>query len=95
MECGEPFGTRASIERVVAKLQDRHWMFSGAAQSRTRVLMMCADCRVQAAANESFDPHAAPQRPRVRTSEDYLAERVAKDNGAARPEDALDTLPNS
>jgi hypothetical protein len=26
-------------------------------------------------ANESFDPHAGPERPKPRTSEDYLRER--------------------
>ena len=75
--CTKPFGTKSAIERVVQKLQDRHWMFSGAAgQDRTRVLMMCEDCRVEAVVNESFDPHTSPQRPKPRTSEDYLRERA-------------------
>ena len=66
------------VERVVAKLQDRHWMFSGeAGQSRLRVLMMCEDCRVEAVVNESFDPHAMPPRPNPRTTDDYLRERAA------------------
>jgi ferredoxin len=73
--CARPFGTRSTIERVVRKLQDTHWMFSGNdGVSRTRVLMMCEDCRVEAVVNESFDPHT-PQRPNPRTTEDYLRER--------------------
>jgi hypothetical protein len=32
--------------------------------------MMCADCRVEAAVNQNFDPHALPPRPRPRTAED-------------------------
>jgi ferredoxin len=76
VSCAKPFGTRASVERVTAKLRDRHWMFSGnEGQARLRVLMMCEDCRVEAVVNESFDPHAMPPRPAPRTTEDYLAER--------------------
>jgi ferredoxin len=75
--CAKPFGTRASVERVVAKLQDRHWMFAGnEGQMRLRVLTMCEDCRVEAVVGESFDPHASPPRPAPRTTDDYLAERA-------------------
>jgi ferredoxin len=79
--CAKAFGTEGAIEAVVKKLADRHWMFSGAAgQERVRVLMMCEDCRVEAAVNASFDPHAPP-RPRPRTAEDYLAERAKGTDG--------------
>jgi ferredoxin len=77
VSCAKPFGTRASVERVMARLQDRHWMFSGnEGQARLRVLMMCEDCRVETVVNESFDPHAMPPRPAPRTTDDYLAERA-------------------
>ncbi|MYZ50260.1 4Fe-4S binding protein [Propylenella binzhouense] len=59
--CGKPFGTRSSIERVVAKLADRHWMFSGSAAKRIDVIRMCDTCRVEAVTNESFDPYAQPR----------------------------------
>jgi ferredoxin len=96
VECGKAFGTRSSIDRVIAKLQNRHWMFSGnAGQTRTRVLMMCEDCRVQAVVNESFDPHAAPQRPKVRMSEDYFAERIAEKTETPASGEELDPLVNS
>lgn len=78
--CGKPFGTRSSIERVLAKLGEKHWMFQGANARRLDVIKMCADCRVEAVVNESFDPHAAPQRPPVMTTEDYLRAREAKKN---------------
>jgi hypothetical protein len=39
---------------------------------------MCADCRVEAVVNEGFDPHGAPQRPAVMTTEDYLRARDSK-----------------
>ncbi len=66
IKCGKPFGTRSSIERVSAKLADRHWMFSGENARRLDVLKMCDTCRVEAVVNEGFDPHSAPPRPPVR-----------------------------
>jgi ferredoxin len=69
--CTKPFGTRSTIEGVIAKLRDRHWMFSGpAGQDRTRMLQMCEDCRVEAAIVGNLDPHGSP-RPLPRTSADY------------------------
>jgi len=73
IRCGKPFGTKSTIERVTAKLAGRHWMFEGET-SRIELLKMCEDCRVIAATEASFDPHAPP-RPPVRTTEDYLRER--------------------
>ena len=73
--CGKPFGTKSSIDRVLAKLGEKHWMFQGTNAKRLDVIKMCADCRVEAVVNESFDPHAAPQRPPVMTTEDYLRAR--------------------
>lgn len=81
IKCGKPFGTKSAIDRVTAKLEGRHWMFSGANAGRLDVLRMCEDCRIEAAVNEGFDPHSAPQRPPVMTTEDYLKarERSGKD----------------
>ena len=78
--CGTPFGTKSSIERVLSKLQEKHWMFEGANARRLDVIKMCADCRVEAVVNESFDPHSAPQRPPVMSTEDYLRARELKKN---------------
>ena len=58
--CGKPFGTKSSIDRVLAKLGEKHWMFQGANAKRIDVIKMCADCRVEAVVNEGFDPFAAP-----------------------------------
>ena len=55
--CGKPFGTKSSIDRVLAKLGEKHWMFQGANAKRIDVIKMCADCRVEAVVNEGFDPH--------------------------------------
>ena len=74
IRCGKPFGVKSSVERVVAKLEGKHWMFKDA-KKRLDVIKMCADCRVSAMAEENFDPFAGPARPPVRTTEDYLRER--------------------
>ncbi len=55
--CGKPFGARASIERVTAKLEG-HWMFSGPEGAKRRELLtLCDDCRTQRVVIEGFDPH--------------------------------------
>jgi hypothetical protein len=46
-------------------------------------------------ANESFDPHAAPERPKVRMSEDYLAQRTQEKVEPPPSSEALDPLANS
>jgi ferredoxin len=63
IQCAKPFGVKSTIERITAKLGEKHWMFSGANAKRLDVIRMCEDCRVEAVMNESFDPHAAPPRP--------------------------------
>jgi ferredoxin len=77
IRCGKPFGVKSSVERVVAKLEGQHWMFKDS-KKRLDVIKMCADCRVNAMAEENFDPFAGPGRPTVRTTDDYLREREQK-----------------
>jgi ferredoxin len=79
IRCSKPFGTKSTIERISAKLEGRHWMFQGRAQ-RLDLLKMCEDCRVVVATEQSFDPHEAPMRPHVRTTEDYIREREEQKN---------------
>ncbi|MCF8478666.1 MAG: 4Fe-4S dicluster domain-containing protein [Pseudolabrys sp.] len=76
VRCGKPFGVKSSVERVVAKLEGKHWMFKDNAK-RLDVIRMCDDCRVSAMAEEQFDPFGAQGRPPTRTTEDYLREREA------------------
>jgi ferredoxin len=76
--CGKPFGTKSSIERVIAKLEGKHWMYEGA-QSRIELLKMCDDCRVIVVSAQDFDPYGAPPRPNPRTTDDYLREREERD----------------
>jgi ferredoxin len=76
IRCGTPFGVKSSVERVVASLEGKHWMFKDS-KKRLDVIKMCVDCRVNAMAEENFDPFAGPPRPTVRTSDDYIREREA------------------
>lgn len=73
IRCGKPFGVRSSIERVVAALAGKHWMFRDAPE-RLDLVRMCDSCRVGFITDREFDPHAPPRAP-VRTTDDYLRER--------------------
>ena len=72
IRCRKPFGVRSTIERVAAKLADKHWMFKDSPE-RLDLIKMCEDCRVAYVTEKEFDPHGAP--PPVRTTADYLRER--------------------
>lgn len=78
--CGTPFGVKSTVERIVAKLEGKHWMFAGDMKKRIDVVRMCERCRVEAVTNEGFDPYGAPPRPPTRTSADYLEERAEQRN---------------
>ena len=73
--CGKLFGTKSTIEKIKGKLGGKHWMFSGPNADRLKLIGYCDDCRIEAATAQGFDPYAGPERPRVRTSEDYFRER--------------------
>src|SRR5260370_1047057 len=81
----EPIGGRRDVlrsalrglYRVAAAVEGRHWMYQNA-PDRLDLIRMCEDCRVIAVTEAGFDPHAAPERPRVRTTDDYLRERDRK-----------------
>ena len=74
IRCGKPFGVKSTIERIAAKLEGGHWMYQNSS-SRLDVIKMCENCRVAVVSEQAFDPHAAPVRPRPRTTDDYLRER--------------------
>ncbi|MGA9429740.1 MAG: 4Fe-4S dicluster domain-containing protein [Xanthobacteraceae bacterium] len=73
IRCGKPFGVNSTIERVIGKLAG-HWMYKQSSK-RLDALKMCEDCRVTVVTEDEFDPHGAPPRPNVRTTDDYLRER--------------------
>ena len=73
IRCSKPFGVKSSIERIIAKLEGQHWMYSGSSQ-RLDAIKMCADCRVGFIAEQGFDSFTSPG-PTVRTTDDYLRDR--------------------
>ena len=75
IRCSKPFGVKSTIERVVAKLEGKHWMYPDSSR-RLDIIRMCDDCRVAAVAEEGFDPYGT-QSQVVRTTDDYLRERDA------------------
>jgi ferredoxin len=73
IRCGKPFGVKSTVERVLAKLEGKHWMYKDSA-ARLNVIKMCEDCRVAVMTETDFDPYGAP-RQNPRTTDDYLRER--------------------
>lgn len=73
VECGALFGVKSAVERITEKLAGKHSMFSDPA--RVRLIQMCDDCRIRAQYHSANNPFAASERPRVRTTEDYLSKR--------------------
>ncbi len=74
VRCGKPFGTKSSIERIVAQLAGKHAMFQGA--EAIERMKMCQDCRVASLYSEEAHPMAGGERPLTRTTDDYLRERA-------------------
>jgi len=73
VECGRPFGSGGTVKRILEKLGGKHWMFEN--PDRARLIQMCDDCRVQVAFKASNDPFQGGEKPRVRTTQDYLNKR--------------------
>ncbi|WP_166262086.1 4Fe-4S binding protein [Marinobacter salicampi] len=70
IKCGTPFGVASTINRIVEKLENRHWMYTKS--DNVQLIKMCDNCRVNAQFHGDKAPMAAGERPRVRTSDDYL-----------------------
>ena len=68
-ECGKPFGSTRSIEKVISKLSD-HSMFQQSA--RTDMLKMCEDCRVEAMFAQNDKTMDVGERRKPRTTDDYM-----------------------
>ena len=66
---------RQGIARVASgagqkTLGGKHWMFE--TDERTALIDMCESCRLEVLSGDGADPFAIAQRPRVRTTDDYL-----------------------
>lgn len=70
IKCGTPFGVASTINRIVEKLENQNWMYTRS--DNVQLIRMCNDCRVKSQFHGDNAPMAAGQRPRVRTSDDYL-----------------------
>ena len=86
VSCGKPFGTKSTMERVLSRLKGKHAMFQTEAQ--LRLIQMCDTCRIVTVAEAGEDPMRGGARPRIRTTEDYLAEAAANKKGKT-PEDFM------
>ena len=73
IRCQKPFGTKSSIEKIVAMLGEKHSMFQD--QSAIDRIRMCDDCRVVVQFEVGDNPLAGPAKTPVRTTDDYLRER--------------------
>ena len=68
-QCGKPFGSSKSIEKVISRLSG-HSMFQQSA--RTDMLKMCEDCRVEAMFAQNDKTMDVGERRKPRTTDDYL-----------------------
>lgn len=73
IECGALFGSKSTIQKITEKLAGKHSMFTTSQAART--IQMCEDCRINAQFQSTDNPFAAGDKPRVRTTEDYLSGR--------------------
>ncbi len=72
VNCGKPFGSKSSIEKVIGMLAGKNPMFETSEQ--LDMLKMCEDCRVEAMAGITDDPMAVGTVPKVLTADDVLEE---------------------
>lgn len=76
IECGALFGVKSTIERIVAKLEGNHSMFTNS--DNAKLIRMCDTCRVTVQFQGQDNPFATGERKPVRTTEDYLKDRDRK-----------------
>ena len=76
IECGALFGVKSTIERIAAQLEGKHSMFS--ASDSGKLIKMCDTCRIKAQYKSTDNPFQLGERPKTRTTDDYLKPR--KDN---------------
>lgn len=74
IECSKPFGVKSTINKVVEKLEGKHWMYTNSDNSK--LIQMCDDCRVRAQYHGENSPFQAGERPKIRTTDDYLTGKL-------------------
>ena len=70
IRCGTPFAAKGILDRVSEKLGGNHWMFE--TDERISLIRMCENCRLETLSAGGADPFEIAQRPRVRTTDDYI-----------------------
>lgn len=73
VECGALFGVKSTIDKVTEKLAGKHGMFQN--PEAARMIQMCDNCRVNAQYHSENNPFAGGERPKPRTTDDYLSKR--------------------
>ncbi len=85
IRCGKPFGTKSTVERISAQLAGKHSMFQEG--DAADLIKMCDTCRIEHHARATDDnPFQGGERPRIRTTEDYIAEEERVRAGGERSE---------
>jgi len=72
VSCGTLFGSKSTIDRITEKLRD-HAMFAG--EDKLRMIQMCDDCRIVQQVHSADQPLQGGERPRPRSTDDYLSNR--------------------
>jgi ferredoxin len=73
IECGSLFGGKSTGEQITENLAGHPAMFANPAAAR--MIQMCDNCRINAQYHSDDNPFAAGERPRPRTTDDYLSKR--------------------
>ncbi|HBZ91372.1 MAG TPA: hypothetical protein DEO34_03445 [Gammaproteobacteria bacterium] len=61
---------KSTIERIIGKFDRNHWMYTNS--DNTKLVKMCDDCRINGKYDDENAPLRGLDRPRVRTTDDYL-----------------------
>ena len=73
IECGILFGVKSTVEKITEKLAGNHAMFAN--PDTIKMIQMCDNCRINAQYHSENNPFAGGDRPRPRTTDDYLSKR--------------------
>ena len=69
ISCNRPFGVKSTINRIVSKLENNHWMYQDS--KKLDLVKMCDDCRVNAQYHDENSPFKYGEKPKIRTTDDY------------------------
>jgi len=73
VDCGALFGVKSTVERIMEQLAGKHAMF--ATSEAAKMIQMCDTCRVNAQFRSKDNPLSGGDKPKTRTTDDYLSKR--------------------